>query len=119
MRRHHVISFKYAFEGLKTAFVTQPNLRIHLLFIIAAIIAGFFFQISPVEWAILALTIAVVIVAELINTSIEATIDLVTSERHPLAKIAKDVAAAAVLFASIISIIVGLVVFVPKLMGRL
>ena len=81
------------------------------------VIFGFLFKVNKYEWAILVLTIGLVISCELINTAIEAVVDLVTEEYHPLAKVAKDTSAAAVLVFAIVAIIVGLIIFVPKIIG--
>ena len=110
-------SFKYAYEGLKYAFKYEQNILVHFLATILVIIAGIFFKISMTEWLVLTLIIGLVIATELINTSIEATIDLVTKEVHPLAKVAKDTAAAAVLIFGITALIIGLIIFVPKFIG--
>lgn len=107
-------SFKYAFNGAKTAFHREPNLRIHLFFAIFALIFGFLLEISPTEWVLLLFTIFFVIMLELINTVLEALVNVVSPNFHPEAKVAKDVSASAVLFAAIISVIVGLVIFGPK-----
>ena len=108
-------SFKYAFEGLKYAFKYEQNILVHTLATIVVIIAGIFFKIKPFEWLTLTLIIGLVIATELINTSIEATIDLVTKEVHPLAKVAKDTAAAAVLVFGLTAIVIGLIIFIPKI----
>ena len=79
-------------------------------------IFGFIFKINKYEWAILVLTIGLVISCELVNTAIEAVVDLVTEEYHPLAKVAKDTAAAAVLIFAFVAVIVGLIIFVPKIL---
>lgn len=107
-------SFTYAFDGLKYAFKYEQNILVHTLATILVIIAGIFFKISLMEWLVLVLIIGLVIATELINTSIEATIDLVTKEIHPLAKIAKDTAAAAVLVFGLTAIVIGCIIFVPK-----
>ena len=107
-------SFIYAFDGLKYAFKYEQNILVHTLATILVIIAGIFFKISLMEWLVLVLIIGLVIATELINTSIEATIDLVTKEIHPLAKIAKDTAAAAVLVFGLTAIVIGYIIFVPK-----
>lgn len=107
-------SFTYAFDGLKYAFKYEQNILVHTLATILVIIAGIFFKISLTEWLVLALIIGLVIATELINTSIEATIDLVTKEVHPLAKVAKDTAAAAVLVFGLTAIIIGCIIFLPK-----
>lgn len=109
-------SFKFAAEGLLYAFKTQRNLRIHLFIALLIIIAGVFLQISYLEFSILILTIAVVISMELFNTAIEAGIDLVSPDNQPLAKIAKDLGAAAVLMFALASIIIGLLILGPRLL---
>ena len=103
-------SFKYAFDGLKYAFKYEQNILVHTLATILVVIAGIYFKISQIEWLAIILIIGLVIATELINTSIEATIDLVTQETHPLAKIAKDTAAAAVLVFGLTAIIIGFII---------
>lgn len=105
------LSFRFAFQGWKVVLQTQPNARIHLVVSLIAILLGFLLKISLAEWAIIVLTIAFVWVAELINTSIEAVVDMVSPQPHPKAKIAKDIGAGAVLFSAIISVIIGLLIF--------
>lgn len=90
-------------------------MKIHLFFTMLVILLGFFLQVSKVEWVFLLLSIGGVISLELINSSIENLVDLVTDEFHPLAKKAKDMAAAAVFIFSIVSIIIGLIIFIPRL----
>ena len=114
-KKRLVNSFKYAFEGLKYAFLYEQNLTVHILATIVVIILGFIFNISIIEWLVLFLIIGLVIATELINTSIEATIDLITDEINPLAKVAKDTAAAAVLIFGITALIVGTIIFLPKI----
>ncbi len=109
-------SFTYAFDGLKYAFKYEQNILVHTLATILVIIAGIIFKISQTEWLVITLIIGLVIATELINTSIEATIDLVTKEIHPLAKIAKDTAAAAVLIFGLAAIIIASIIFIPKIL---
>lgn len=104
-------SLLYALAGLKYGLRTQRHLRFHLLASVSVIGAGFIAGISPLQWAVLILTIAAVISAELTNTAIEAVVDLVSPDYHELAKAAKDTAAAAVLVTSIASVIVGCLIF--------
>ncbi|MER2029144.1 MAG: diacylglycerol kinase family protein [Solibacillus sp.] len=106
-------SFRYAMEGLVTA-VLEQNLRFHLVSAIVVIMAGFVTGLSIVEWCIIILVIAFVIGTELINTAIERAVDLASPEIHPLAKQAKDVAAGAVLVFALASVIIGLLIFLPK-----
>jgi len=108
-------SFKFAAEGLLYALKTQRNLRIHFFIAFLIITAGILLKINNLEFAILVLTIAVVISMELFNTAIEAGIDLVSPSNQPLAKIAKDLGAAAVLIFALASIIIGLLIFGPRL----
>ena len=110
-----VKSFGYAVDGLKYAFKYEQNLTVHITATILVIIFGILFNISFLEWLIIFLCIGLVIATELLNTSIEATIDLVSPDKHPLAKVAKDTAAAAVLVFALTSIVVGLFIFVPKI----
>jgi len=110
-------SFGYALDGLKYAFRYEQNIVIHILATIIVIILGIVLSISFTEWLIIFLIIGLVIATELINTSIEATIDLITKEKNPLAKVAKDTAAAAVMIFAIIAVILGLMIFVPKIMS--
>lgn len=108
-------SFAYAFEGIKQAFLGEQNLRIHTFIAILVIIFGFFLKISYFEWLVCLILIGLVIMAEFINTAIEYVVDLASPKVHPLAKAAKDTASAGVLMMAIISAIIGLVIFVPKL----
>lgn len=110
---HRVLSFKYAFEGLLTAFKEQPNLKFHLLAAFIVLFLGFIFNISKLEWLILIFCIGLVISLELTNSAIEALVDSFTEEDHPIAKKAKDIAAGAVLVASVTTSIVGLLIFLP------
>jgi len=114
-----VRSFYFAFAGLAHLFRTQRNARIHLVIGAAAAGLAAWLQISRGEWAVLVLTIAAVIILEGLNTAIEAAVDLASPNPHPLAKIAKDVAAAMVLVAAIASIAVGLIILGPPLLVRI
>jgi diacylglycerol kinase len=103
------VSFRHAIAGIKYILTTQKNSWIHSAFTVMVICFGIYLKIELLNWAILALTIGMVWVAEAINTSIETILDLVSPEYHNLAKIGKDVSAGAVLIASIISVIVGVI----------
>ena len=107
-------SFSYPIKGLKYAYRNEQNLTVDVGIALIVVIFGFIFKINKYEWAILALTIGLVISCELINTAIEATVDLVTEEYHPLAKVAKDTSAAAVFVFAIVAVIVGIIIFLPK-----
>ena len=119
MPRFRLVSFRYAFEGLAHVFKTQPNARVHAAISLAVIAAGLWLDLGRIEWAILIVTMAVVWLAEFVNTAIEAAVDVATAERHPLAKTAKDAAAGGVLIAAILAVIVGLLILGPPLWARL
>ncbi len=104
-------SFDYAFKGLRVAVEEQLNLRIHFLVALVVVAAGFYFHITSTEWVLLLITISIVISLELLNTAIESLTDFVTLERSPLAGKVKDIAAAAVLFSSIVAVIIGFIIF--------
>ena len=108
-------SFPFAFAGIGHLLRTQGNAQIHVVVGSVAIILGFLFNIERGEWLALALTITLVLAAEGVNTAVEAVVDLVTPGFHPLAKIAKDVAAGTVLLTAIGAVVVGLIVFLPRL----
>ena len=110
-------SFVYAWNGLVHAIRTQRNARVHAAIGAGAIILGLVLRISPVEFAMVFVAITLVFIAEMFNTVAEACVDLVTTEYHPLAKIAKDVAAGAVLLNAILSVIIGMLVFGPHLLA--
>lgn len=104
-------SFNYAIDGIIYAFRTQRNMRIHFVVAILVLIEAFVFNISKIEFIVLCLSITMVMAAELINTAIESAIDLTTNSYHPLAKIAKNTAAAAVLLTAINAVLVGYIIF--------
>ncbi len=110
-----ITGFGYAFRGLWYVLRTQRNMRVHLVIAALAILTGIILHISAIEFALIFVTITVVFTAEMFNTVFELCVDLASPEYHPLAKIAKDVAAAAVLLSAIFAVVVGLFVFVPHL----
>jgi diacylglycerol kinase len=110
-----IAGFRYAFSGLWYAFRTQINMKVHLSLAVLAIVLGIFLHITSVEFAVIFLAIAGVMVAEMFNTVIERCVDLASPTYHPLAKTAKDVAAGAVLLSSFTAIIVALFIFGPHL----
>ena len=115
MKSKNIIdSMKYAISGLKYGFIYTKNLHIDLVVALLVIIFGFIFNVSLIEWVVLLLCISSVISLEFINTAIEEAVNLSTEDIHPLAKASKDVAAGAVLFSSIMSAIIGLIIFIPK-----
>ena len=107
-------SFGYAFEGIFTCIRKERNMKIHCIMAVLVVIAGIILKLSPVEWCICLGLFGLVMALELVNTAVESVVDLVTSEYKPLAKIAKDTAAGAVLIAAIMAAIAGLIIFVPK-----
>ena len=109
-------SFKYAFDGIFTGIKEEQNMKIHIAIMILVIIFGIMLKISKMEWIICIILFGLVISMELINTAIENTVDLVTKEKNEQAKIAKYVAAGAVLVSAIASAIIGLIIFVPKIL---
>ncbi|WP_456278245.1 diacylglycerol kinase family protein [Bacillus sp. AK128] len=113
-------SFKYASAGIIHAYKTEQNIRIHTLVVCIVFGLAFFLKVSKGEWLILLLLVGGIISLELVNTAIERTVDLVTNkELHPVAKQAKDVAAAAVFIFAIISVIIGLIIFTGRLVNFL
>ncbi len=110
-------SFKYAGEGLKEAYKTEQTVWFYIPVAILVIIAGFVFKISHTEWLIIILILGLIYSMELINTALESTVDLATSEYKPLAKKAKDTVSAAVLVFAITSVIAGLIIFIPKIIA--
>lgn len=104
-------AFVYAWQGITHAVRTQRNMRVHLTAVVYITAFSFFYDFTRAEYALLSLTFGAVISAELINTAIEAAVDLCSPERHSLAKIAKDAAAGAVLSAAIFAVVVGVLLF--------
>ena len=113
--RSRIGSFKHAFNGLRLLFKEEHNSRIHFAAAITSIIAGFYFKIDNVEWLVLIITIALVIICEIINTAIEHIADFVSPDIHPKIKTIKDLVAGAVLISAISAVVVGLLIFFPKI----
>lgn len=107
--------FIYAFKGILTAFRTQLNFRIHSLAVLLVIIAGFLFKLNPVEWALILLAAGLVPALELVNTAIESLVDFISPDYNEKAGRIKDIAAGAVLIAAIVSVFIGLILFLPKI----
>jgi diacylglycerol kinase (ATP) len=111
-----IVSFQYAWAGVRYAFVTQRNFRVHTVLALLAVTLGVFLQVTATQMAIVTLTSALVMVLELLNTAIESVVDLTVKQSyHELAKIAKDCAAGAVLIAAIASLGVAIFVFLPPI----
>lgn len=117
--RRRLRSFAHAFSGWWFVLRTQPNSWAHAIISIGVLALGAWLQISLLEWAVLLLTTMAVWMAEFFNTALEAVVDIASPEYHPLAKVAKDVAAAAVLVGASGAVIIGLLIMGPPLWGRL
>jgi diacylglycerol kinase len=113
----HTVSFKHAFDGLLYTFKTQPNMRFHGFFGGAVVIAGWYFGITIEQWLIVIFTMLLMLTAEMVNTSIESMTDLIKKEYSQQAKIAKDVAAGMVLLNAIGSVVIGIIIFGPKVIS--
>lgn len=111
----HTISITHAWAGIKWAVTTQPNFRVHFLLTAIALLGGVYFHLSYIEWVVLVFAIVLGLVAEMINTVIEAVCDLVTTEWREDIKIAKDVAAGMMLMVAIGCLLVAILIFGPKL----
>lgn len=109
-------SFGYAFQGIFNTISTERNIKIHCVAAILVTIFGIWLQISKTEWMICFILFGLILALELVNTAVEATVDLFTEERKPLAKKAKDAAAGAVLVAAIFAAVIGILIFIPKLL---
>lgn len=108
-------SFKYAFDGFKVLFKEEHNSRIHLLVAAIVLFLAWFLQISTNEWLAVILVMGLVFVTEILNSSIENIADFISPEKHPQIKKIKDLAAAAVLLSAIVAVLIGLIIFLPKL----
>ncbi len=108
--------FGYAFQGIFNTIRTERNIKIHCVAAILVTIFGIWLQISKTEWMICFILFGLILALELVNTAVEATVDLFTEERKPLAKKAKDAAAGAVLVAAIFAAVIGILIFIPKLL---
>ena len=109
-------SFKYAIEGILYAFKYEQNIIVHTIIMILVIILGIVLKLDYFEWLICLILFGLVIATELINTSIEAIVDLACPKINPLAKIAKDTASGAVLIFALTATISGLIIFIPKIL---
>ncbi len=114
--RSRVQSFGYAFRGWWYVLRTQRNAWIHAVITLVVVVLSIWLGLGARDWAILVLTIALVFMAEFLNTAIEAVVDLASPEHHPLARVAKDAGAGAVLLAAIAAIVIGLLILGPPLL---
>ena len=108
--------FVYSFKGLCYAFRTQLNFRVHCVATVLVVLLGLYFKLNSYEWLWITTAIAVVVILELVNTAVEVLVDLVSPEQTPKAGAIKDVASAAVLVGAILSLVVALFIFLPKLL---
>lgn len=111
-----VNSFKYAIQGIIASFQTERNMKLHVLAMILVILLGFIVKLSRLEWEICIILFAMIISGELFNTAIETTVDIAMPQKNEKAKLAKDVSAGAVLIIAIGSLIIGIIIFMPKIM---
>ncbi len=107
--------FRYAFEGLRTC-IRDKSILLQMFFGLIVIVCGFLFRLTKMEWIMILACISFVITIETINSCIEKTVDYISEDRNPQAKIIKDMSSTAVLFASIGAAIIGLLIFVPKVL---
>lgn len=117
MKRYRTLaeSFFYAISGILYAFRTQRNIKIHFIIALLVIMLSYLLKPSVVELLAVSITIALVLVAEMVNTAIETVVDMYTKEYHPLAAVAKNVAAGAVLISAINAIVVGYLIYYKKI----
>lgn len=108
-------SVGHAIDGIEYTANHERNFRIEILFAVAVSIMSFFLQVSIMEWCVLVLVIGMVLALEMVNTALERCVDLVTKDYRELAKIAKDVAAGSVFIMSMFSVIIGILIFLPKI----
>jgi undecaprenol kinase len=109
-------SFSFAINGIRTAIMAERNMRIHLFSSVIVIGCSIFFSISTTEWLIVLILIGGMFALELVNSGIERVVDLVTEEYHPFAKQAKDLAAGAVFIYAVVSVVIGIVIFLPYIL---
>ncbi|TCK98248.1 undecaprenol kinase [Natranaerovirga hydrolytica] len=113
-------SFTCAIDGIKHVIKKERNIKIHLILMILALTLGCFLAFSTIEFILVILTSALVIITEIINTAIERVVDLAVDQKiHPLAKLSKDIAAGAVLFSAMVSVVVAVLLYIPKVVNIL
>lgn len=110
-------SFAHAFRGVGIIVKTTHNFWVQIFFALVAVILGFIFRISEIEWVLIIMSAGFVLATEAINTAIEIDIDLTSPNYHPYARDTKDVAAGAVLISAIVALAVGLIIFLPKIVA--
>ena len=110
------VALKHSVDGIKYTIRSERNIKIQLIFAFCAIVFGIFLKLSLIEFVLLILTIALVLFAEFVNTAVEFLFDLYSEEYHEKIKYGKDIASGAVLITSIVSVIVGIILFLPKIL---
>ncbi|MEQ9426617.1 MAG: diacylglycerol kinase family protein [Cyclobacteriaceae bacterium] len=115
--KNRVLSFKYALDGLQRLISEEHNARIHAIVAIMVIGCSIWFNISPLEWCLVLLSVGIVFISEAFNSSIERLADLYSRDKNPQIKVVKDLAAGAVLLAALIALIIGLIIFIPKILA--
>lgn len=113
--RKRILSFKYAIEGLRIFFCHEHNAWIHIVATVFVVLLGLFYGITSTEWLFVSMAIGLVFVTEAVNTAIEYLCNLVSREYHPEIKVVKDVAAGAVLLSALVAVVIGVVIFLPRL----
>src|SRR3954462_9793810 len=113
-RPRFVVSFGYAFRGIRWMLRHEPNMRFHLLATAGVIVAAAALRVPPEQWAALTFAISLVLLGEILNTAIEAVLDIVQPEYHDLVEVVKDVAAAAVLVAALGATVIACIIFGPR-----
>lgn len=114
-KRRFWTSVQFALEGINHVFKAERNFRVHVLIAVIVLASAFYFRLSSLEWIFILLSIFGVFVLELINSAIERVVDLIVEDYHPLAKQAKDIGAAAVLVYAVMTVIIGFIIFLPKI----
>ncbi|GHV45139.1 diacylglycerol kinase [Bacteroidia bacterium] len=114
--KKEIRSFGYAFKGILSAFKSEMHIKIHTIIALPVIFSGFVLKISATEWTVCLLCIGLVVGMELLNTAVEKIIDLVSPEHNELAGKAKDIAAGAVLVCASVSVVIGIIIFAPKIL---
>lgn len=114
-----IMGFKYAIQGIAAALLSERNMKIHVTIMILVIIAGFVLKISQIEWIICIILFAIVIAGEMFNTAIEKTIDIVIPEKSDKVKFIKDVSSGAVLVIALAAAIIGIIIFLPKIIDTI
>jgi diacylglycerol kinase (ATP) len=112
---YQVKTFSYAFKGLAIFFTSEQKAAIHTALAIIAVLSGFLLNLSAIEWCFIVIAIVIVFITEILNSAIENLVDLVQPERNVKAGMIKDIAAGAVLFSSIGAFVIGLIIFIPKI----